>query len=508
MSVFHSIVSRRDFMKSLGFAGAGLGALTASAPIFHDLDEVESSAWGNWKRPWWVKEREFGNPTVELDWKAMQRFNLLNQLWLPNTISKYLGLEKTLEIYAANSADLINGIKNNVPGKTLRDVSLYTAASTYFSSQMPGQAMKSWLGPQKTEVYGISSTPEELGVPRWEGTPEENLKMLRAAMRFFGASQIGVVALDDNERKIISVRDPGDMFNFDYLTQTPPDTDAKWFVFEDVDKGYEGSNKYVLPNKPLWTVSIAIQMSKELFRDGTGALRQAANISRYRIHAMLQFLTQNFLRGIGYQGFGYPISATGALPAQACSILSGLSEMGRNNNYCISPEFGPICGYFSLITDLPLAPTPPIDSGIFRFCHTCNKCAEICPSQAISYDSEPTWEIKPSEIAPDVEPMWTTPGKKTFHTDSPKCATFFHSNHGYCGRCMGTCVFNTNMKAMVHDVVRATVGTTGLFNGFLWNADKAFGYGLVPPEKWEEWWDKDYPVLGQDSTIGSYYGGY
>ncbi len=38
MSKFHHTVTRRDFMKGLGLAGAGLGAAAATAPVFHDLD--------------------------------------------------------------------------------------------------------------------------------------------------------------------------------------------------------------------------------------------------------------------------------------------------------------------------------------------------------------------------------------------------------------------------------------------------------------------------------------
>ena len=49
-------MSRRDFMKALGLAGAGVGAAAAAAPVFHDLDEVMSSA-SMQKHPWYVKER-------------------------------------------------------------------------------------------------------------------------------------------------------------------------------------------------------------------------------------------------------------------------------------------------------------------------------------------------------------------------------------------------------------------------------------------------------------------
>ena len=50
MSKFHSIVSRRDFMKGLGLAGVGLGTAAAASPVFHDLDEVTASPGGEWKR--------------------------------------------------------------------------------------------------------------------------------------------------------------------------------------------------------------------------------------------------------------------------------------------------------------------------------------------------------------------------------------------------------------------------------------------------------------------------
>lgn len=42
MHSFHSTVSRRDFMKTLGLAGAGVGAAAATFPVFHDLDELKT----------------------------------------------------------------------------------------------------------------------------------------------------------------------------------------------------------------------------------------------------------------------------------------------------------------------------------------------------------------------------------------------------------------------------------------------------------------------------------
>ena len=70
MSKFHKTVSRRDFMKALGLGAAGLGAAAAATPVIHDLDELVSTA--NYdtdninQPPWWVKNRDFKNPNVEI----------------------------------------------------------------------------------------------------------------------------------------------------------------------------------------------------------------------------------------------------------------------------------------------------------------------------------------------------------------------------------------------------------------------------------------------------------
>ena len=78
MSRFHTTISRRDFMKALGVAGAGLGAAAATAPVFHDLDEMASSPQAQWKRPWYVKEVD--KPTTEVDWSQKKMWSEVNTL--------------------------------------------------------------------------------------------------------------------------------------------------------------------------------------------------------------------------------------------------------------------------------------------------------------------------------------------------------------------------------------------------------------------------------------------
>ena len=71
MRGFHSTLSRRDFMKGLGLAGAGIGTVAAVAPAFHDLDELTSKGTQT-QLDWWVKERELENPrkrSIAAVWK-------------------------------------------------------------------------------------------------------------------------------------------------------------------------------------------------------------------------------------------------------------------------------------------------------------------------------------------------------------------------------------------------------------------------------------------------------
>nr|UZH91506.1 reductive dehalogenase [uncultured bacterium] len=481
MSKFHSTVSRRDFMKTLGLAGAGLGAAAALSPVFHDIDEVVASPTAENKRPWWIKNRELGDTTLEVDWDMMVRPDGRVSGQQTETQVHYLGQEEVTRRLSSNIlSPNIEDAKNNKPGNTLRDQALG------FSSIVPMLIHPTdFMGPQ------MRPTPAMTGAPKWQGTPEENSRMVRSALTFFGAGMVGFGEVSKQEREKLF---------YTYHKQVP----NKQQVFEDVDLGYEDADKYVFPNKPLYRISMTLPMSREMYRTSDRSqLQFASNVSRYRHFSMLQPAFQEFIRGIGYQCYGYPAPVAGPMPAAASAILSGLAEASRNSGYCIDPEYGPVSGFFTLITDLPLEPTPPIDAGIWRFCQTCNKCAENCPNQVIPYDHEPSWEPPTFYGKPDImHPL----GKRMFYTDHVGC--WMYCFEGGCGACMATCTFNVNGSAMVHDAVKATLATTPILNGFLWQADKTFGYGLKSEEEKEEWWDLSLPSMGWDTASFSKHGGY
>jgi len=505
MSKFHSMVSRRDFMKGLGLAGAGLGAAAAAAPVFHDLDELISSPQANQKRPWYVKERELMNPTTEIDWNIMKRWDFRFHAQDEHMRAFYYGTERALATAAKAAAATDQRLKSNAPGWGHKWVALRNAIS------VQNKWTPTFSGPAGTGVT-LAKTPEQLGVPKWTGTPEEASKILVAATRLFGAGMLGFAELDSTWRnKLVATHSDRYKDRAKYadlsVPYPPPDSESCYFVFEDVDRGYETGEygKKVIPTKPMWVIVIGGPEPRQNDRTGLSTLGKSNLIANAYLRGHAYFSTWNFLRGLGYQSLGDHGHGKDPFVWGAVSVLTGLAESSRQNNWVLTPEDGPRMMVQTQITDLPVAPTNPIDAGMWRFCHSCTKCADSCPVQSISFDEEPSWEITPATLEgkPNIV---HNPGPKHFWWNAPACALFFRETGHSCSICSGVCSFSVGNEAMIHDVLRGTIATTGIFNGFFYNMSKTFGYGLMDDP--EEWWDMSLPIFGIDTTNVSYSGGY
>jgi len=496
-------------MKYVGLTAVGTGGAAAITPVFHDIDEAIVSNSNGWKRPWYVKERELGNPTIEIDWSQTTRYDARETAHVTHAMAQYYGADQIKNVLATSGVGIMQGkcrkdaVTQGQKGFNLRDNALRLGAAVW--------ATGSWTGPTVTG-------PDFYGLPRWNDSPENNLRMLRAAMNFYGAAAIAVSEFSENEKKLLCSWDRGGAtFNATYIDQWPPPiTVSRKIEIENVDQGYVTPEKFVVPNNPkMFVVGFTIPMSRDAWRCNPSAVLDAANISRYRLRGDVENSAQAFIKALGFQCLGlgpYPL-----LAAQASAVLGGTAELARNHCVAISPERGPIDGYYEFMTDLPLEPTHPIDAGLNRFCHSCHKCADFCPPQVITYDKEPSWDPpqKAFEHEQGIPPRTSAPnkcagrGKKVFWSDSPAC-NYYNAYSGLpaqCGMCMSTCTFNVNTGAMVHQVVKGIVGTTDIFNGLFYQGAKTFGYG-ASTNKVDSWWAQDYPAYGYDTVAGSHNGGY
>ena len=455
-------LNRRDFLRLVGLGGAGVAVTgIAARPLAKPLAANPSfkakkftDPAGRPNRPWWVKTVD--EPTTEIDWDVMQRYNERTGTVRGPGFAGYVGEARADELSDIGDAYLQNSLENNVPGYTLKDMAL--------DASQEARLGMSYLGPQGAK------TPEEWGVPKWSGTPEEAARIVRAAFRHNGAATVGFVELNENNRKLIYSHDP----------------DGKEMIFTDDEEPSETEEARYIPNKAKWMIVYTVQMSEETLKRAPTVLASQTTALAYKRGRQIQASMQEFMRGLGYMGLGE--SSTNALAiSPAFGVLAGLGEMSRLNRL-ITPEFGPMVRVFKLLTDLPLAVDKPIDAGIMEFCKSCKKCAEACGGEALSFE-DPTWEVRGG---------WNNPGHKAFFEDATKCRTWQKTDTGTnCGICFAVCPFAKKDKAWIHEWVKASTSVAPVLDGFFRSMDDAFGYGVMKDN--EEWWSLDLPEYGTDS---------
>jgi reductive dehalogenase len=458
-------LTRRDFLRAMGL-GVGAAAVGVAANPLGNAPLSANPSFkagrftdpaGRLQRPWWVKTVD--TPTIEIDWDMMKRYNERTGTVRGPGFASYVGQEKSDELSAKSAATLKDGALNNVPGYTIKDQALNGAQRG--GARVP----MSFLGPQ------TATTPEDRGVPKWTGSPEEGSRILRAAFRHMGAATVGFVELNENTKKLIYAVDP----------------DGKDVIFTDDAEPSETETQRFIPNTAKSVLVYTVQMSEETLKRAPTPLGQQTTGLAYKRHTMIQASMQEFLRGMGYMGMGSAsINALGIAPAFA--VLAGLGEMSRLNRM-ITPEFGPMARCFIILTDMPVAFDKPIDAGVMEFCKRCKKCAEACATGALSFDDEPTWEVRGP---------WNNPGHKAYFEDSTKCMTYWREVGTNCGVCFSVCPFAKKDKAWIHEWVKATASTAPVMDSFMRSMDDAFGYGAQ--KDCEEWWQLDLPEYGTDSS--------
>lgn len=461
-------LTRREFMRALGLTGAGLTlapAMPLGSPVEAAPAAADTKPTAIPHRYWWVKTADV--PTTEVDWKVIKRFNEWETT--RGSIRKYRGEQQDDYYVKLQAENLAKWEKEGVPGYTQKDRALEAAVNF---NRPPFK----FMGPQ------VVDPPEKKGMKRYEGTPEDNSRIVTAALRHMGAGTVGFVELDDKT------------INFVYNEEPSPS--KRKIVFEDVAVGAEEKERLVIPKKAKWVVVFTMQMSGETMKRGPTKLGSLTTALTYTRMWTVVAQAHEFFRALGYQSYG-PTEFNGLGIYPAFAVWAGLGEMSRLNRV-ISPEYGPMMRAVIMITDLPLAPTKPIDFGVMRFCKDCMLCAQHCPSKSLSFDREPSWEVKGP---------WNNPGHKAYFENSVTCRNYWNTCGTNCGICFAVCPYANDDQASLHQILKGTIATTDVLNPvFKAGADMTYGtgYGIEKPVKDpEEWWrNTNLPELGLNTMLG------
>ena len=177
---------------------------------------------------------------------------------------------------------------------------------------------------------------------------------------------------------------------------------------------------------------------------------------------------------------GFPAKAhfqSGPIPAYdmvvtPLVVLAGLGELSRAG-WALNPDLGGRFKAAIVTTDLPLVPDRPLDIGVQAFCRVCKRCAESCPSKAISSADD------------KVEHN----GYLAWPLDMARCTKYrvANRNGAGCGMCVKSCPWN-KPPGWTHDAVRWTIRTAPALNPLIVKLDKFLGYGRQD-RKWKWWFD-------------------
>jgi reductive dehalogenase len=341
----------------------------------------------------------------------------------------------------------------------LRDRQLSAGAGTVNHSAKAGEGLLSWT---RISV----KTPAELGVPSYSASPEEAAITVKAAARFYGAGMTGIAPMNET-----------------YINRKQTAREGKEGLeisIEDVDVPSVTAEKFVVPRKMKWVVAIAIPMDLDLLSRAPTALGDAATSLGYSDSAFVVASLAEFIRGLGYQAIPCVNDTALSVPI---AVEAGLGELSRLNKL-VSPEFGAGLRLCKVLTDLPMACDKPIDCGIVEFCKRCKKCAEACPSRALSFDEEPSFKVRGP---------WNNPGHKAWFEDSYKCYQYWQKVGSGCAICVASCPFTKAAGGWIHGTVESTVSMTPVADRFFRVMDDAFGYGKQP-RNLEQWWTKARPA--------------
>jgi len=167
-------------------------------------------------------------------------------------------------------------------------------------------------------------------------------------------------------------------------------------------------------------------------------------------------------------------------------VESGLGE-GSRMGVILNPFIGAVNKVSAVLTDLPLVPDKPIDFGLQEYCSKCTICADVCPSNSVTYGGKKAY---------NGYKVWRLRGEGSRAGEN--CVAYaMTNNYGkVCGRCVSLCPWNRPDS------------TPKDFEG--WDGDVQFLYDSVnrqaqflkehnyihPDESHKKWWfplqwDKD-----------------
>lgn len=179
------------------------------------------------------------------------------------------------------------------------------------------------------------------------------------------------------------------------------------------------------------------------------------------------------IRGLGYNAIPCGNDTGMSIPY---AIAAGLGE-GSRMGQLVTYKYGPRVRLLKVYTDFDFVEyDKPKTFGVGEFCVSCKRCAEACPSDAITYDDHPSFE--PTHEHKD-NAYFNAVGVKKYYLDSKKCFKQWADSQMDCANCITSCPYNK--PDFWHHQMINKIGAVlpGAAHDIMREMDIIFGYGNV-----------------------------
>lgn len=443
--------SRRNFLKTSVISALGL---SIAAPVVAN-ELVKGTGKKRKYSTFALSKKEYNTIDdayeISPDYKRMDQRDsrLLRDFWDPTVKDKGVVLS-----FAAKALHLVPNPNDGTPGYTKADQALSKAS---WGGHDAGTAGMSALGIHNKGPLNDWSTlqPKVEKKVKFENLDEAN-QIVKRASNFLGADLVGIAPYD--ERWVYS----------------------KWY--DAYDKLYQRGpaihSDANLPFQPKSVIAVAFEMDYDALKT-PGALSDSAVGLEYSHMAETTHKIAVFLNELGYKAIPAGNDVGLSIPV---AIQAGLGEQSRMGTL-ITEKYGSRVRLAKVYTDMELVPDKPIRFGVEEFCEKCMKCADLCPSKAISKDKKPSWEPKTTASAS------SHPGVKKWFQDSEKCVSEWEKTGVGCSVCLTVCPYN-KLDTWVHDISKIAVGIP-IGRDIARQMDEAFGYGSINAENADKFWNKE-----------------
>ena len=233
----------------------------------------------------------------------------------------------------------------------------------------------------------------------------------------------------------------------------------KYHLYSTIGRGERYGEPVAIDHA--FAIALTVEMEKPLLDRAPHGPTVMESAQQYLNSGAIAVQMAEFIRHLGYSARAH-IDGSYRVVCPLVARDAGLGEIGRMG-LLMTPELGPRVRIAVVTTDLALVTDERTrDLSMIDFCRRCQKCADVCPSKAISFDGQ-------KEIN----------GAMRWQINSEACFTYWCTIGTDCAYCMRACPYS-HPNNLLHNSIRLGLKRSPLFREFALKMDDFF-YGRKPP---------------------------